>query len=216
MAFPLKNFVTRQEPFGIDLQYNRAMTIRSVPLLAFLALCGSAAAFELPFAARVQPAIATSGTVQVAFSPEDDAGEIIVQAIRGAKKQVLVQAFSFTHRKIAEALIEARRRGVEVQLIADREQVKRMERGLVPQIAADGVPTFIDSDHDSAHSKIMIIDAGTAQAAVITGSFNFTHAAQYKNAENLLLFRGNPQLTQAYLANWQRHRAHSRPFEAHR
>lgn len=192
------------------------MTIRSVPLLAFLALCGSAAAFEAPSPTRVPLAIAASGTVQVAFSPEDDAAGLVIRAIDAAKKQVLVQTFSFTHRKIANALIDARRRGVEVQVIADQEQIQRMERGLVPQIASAGVPTFVDAEHDSAHNKVMLIDVGTPQAAVITGSFNFTHAAQYRNAENLLVFRGNTQLTQAYLANWQRHRAHARPFEHHR
>jgi phosphatidylserine/phosphatidylglycerophosphate/cardiolipin synthase-like enzyme len=181
-----------------------------------LLLCGSASAFEFPFSTHVPPTIASSGTVQLAFSPEDDAGALVVQAIRGARKQVLVQSFSFTHRKIAQALIDARRRGVDVQLIADGEQIRRMERGLVPGIAAAGVATFVDDAHSSAHNKIMVIDAGTPQAVVITGSFNFTQAAQYKNAENLLLFRGNPQLTQAYLANWQRHRAHARPFEQNR
>lgn len=189
------------------------MTIRSVPLLALLVLCGSATAFEVPSTTRTPRAISASGTVQVAFSPEDDAAGLVIRAIDDARKQVLVQTFSFTHRKIAIALIEARQRGVEVEVIADREQIQRMERGLVPEIAAAGVPTFVDAEHDSAHNKIVLIDAGTPQAAVITGSFNFTHAAQYRNAENLLLFRGNPQLTQAYLANWQRHRAHARPFD---
>lgn len=185
---------------------------KTVPWLLIL-LCGSASAFEFPFSAHAPPTIAASGTVQLAFSPQDDAGALVEQAIRGAKKQVLVQAFSFTHRKIAQALIDARRRGVDVQLIADDEQIRKMERGMVPSIAAAGVPTFVDSAHSSAHNKIMVIDAGTPQAVVISGSFNFTQAAQHKNAENLLLFRGNPQLTQAYLANWQQHRAHARTFE---
>lgn len=176
-------------------------------------LCGSASAFEFPSSSPATQTIAASGTVQLAFSPQDDAGALVVQAIRSARKQVLVQAYSFTHRQIAYALMDARRRGVDVQLIADDEQIRRMERGLVPRIAASGVTTFVDNVHASAHNKIMVIDAGTPQAAVITGSFNFTQAAQYKNAENLLVFRGNPQLTQAYLANWQRHRAHARPYE---
>jgi phosphatidylserine/phosphatidylglycerophosphate/cardiolipin synthase-like enzyme len=178
-----------------------------------LFLCNSASAFEFPSTTHAPTSIAASGTVQLAFSPQDDAGALVVQAIRGAKKQVLVQSFSFTHRQIAQALIDAKGRGVDVQLIADDEQIRRMERGLVPTIAAAGVATFVDDSHSSAHNKIMVIDAGMPQAVVITGSFNFTQAAQYKNAENLLLFRGNPQLTQAYLANWQRHRAHARTFE---
>lgn len=184
-------------------------------LLALLAASATAAAYDFPQDTRTSAAMAASGSIQLAFSPEDDTGALIVRAIQGAKKQVLVQTFSFTHRKIAQALVEAKRRGVDVQLIADREQIRRMQRGLVPEIAAGGVPTFVDSEHDSAHNKIMVIDAGLPQAAVITGSFNFTHAAQYRNAENLLIFRDNPQLTQAYLKNWQRHRTHSHAFEAH-
>jgi phosphatidylserine/phosphatidylglycerophosphate/cardiolipin synthase-like enzyme len=185
-------------------------------LLLLLAATATASAYDFPQDSRTSPAMTASGTVQLAFSPEDDTGALIVRAIQGAKKQVLVQTFSFTHRKIAQALVEAKRRGVDVQLIADGEQIRKMQRGLVPEIASSGVPTFVDGEHDSAHNKIMVIDAGLPQAAVITGSFNFTHAAQYRNAENLLIFRGNPQLTQAYLKNWQHHRAHSHIFEAHR
>jgi phosphatidylserine/phosphatidylglycerophosphate/cardiolipin synthase-like enzyme len=48
---------------------------------------------------------------------------------------------------------------------------------------------------------------------VITGSYNFTHAAQYKNAENLLIVRGNLALAKAYAANWQRHRDHSTSYQ---
>ncbi len=189
---------------------------RFFALLALFAASTMATAFEPPADSRVHPAMTASGTIQLAFSPEDDTGALIIEAINGAKKQVLVQTFSFTHRKIAQALIDAKRRGVDVQLLADREQIRRMQRGLVPEIAAAGIPTFVDSEHDSAHNKIMVIDAGSQQGIVITGSFNFTHAAQYRNAENLLIFRGNPQLTQSYLNNWKRHRAHSQTFEANR
>jgi phosphatidylserine/phosphatidylglycerophosphate/cardiolipin synthase-like enzyme len=185
-------------------------------LLLLFAVSFTAAAYEFPLNSRGSQGMAASGTIQLAFSPEDDTGALVIQAIHDAKKQVLVQTFSFTHRKIAQALIEAKRRGVDVQLIADEEQIRRMQRGLVPEIAAGGVPTFVDRDHDSAHNKIMVIDAGLPQATVITGSFNFTHAAQYRNAENLLIFRGNPQLTRAYLKNWQHHRSHSHVFEDQR
>jgi phosphatidylserine/phosphatidylglycerophosphate/cardiolipin synthase-like enzyme len=54
------------------------------------------------------------------------------------------------------------------------------------------VPVWIDAEHAAAHNKVMVIDNGTADAAVITGSFNFTQAAQHRNAENLLILRGNP------------------------
>ena len=50
------------------------------------------------------------------------------------------------------------------------------------------------------------IDVGQADAFVITGSYNFSWSAQARNAENLLILRGNPALVRRYLENWQRHR----------
>ncbi|HUW49994.1 MAG TPA: phospholipase D family protein [Sulfuricella sp.] len=175
----------------------------------FLALffAGTASAYESP-----NGVIAASGSIQVAFTPDEDANTLILQAIYDARKQILVQAYSFTSKSIAGALINARRRGVEVQLIADAEQTQQMEHNQVSTVAALGVQVFIDSQHSSAHNKVMIIDAGMSNAVVITGSFNFSHAAQYKNAENLLLFRHNQELTAAYLKNWMHHREHSQAF----
>ena len=54
----------------------------------------------------------------------------------------------------------------------------------------------------------MILDGRT----VITGSFNFTHAAEEHNAENMLIIR-SPELAEMYDANWQAHLAHSERYE---
>jgi phosphatidylserine/phosphatidylglycerophosphate/cardiolipin synthase-like enzyme len=167
-----------------------------------------------PQAAALQPAetVEEAVTAQIAFTPGDDAARIIVQALQASRHQVLVQAFSFTHRDIARALIQARARGVDVQVIADAEQTELIEHSVIPELAAAGVPVFLDEEHVAAHNKVMVIDEGQPSAAVITGSFNFTFAAQFRNAENLLLLRGGPRIARAYADNWRRHRAHSRPY----
>lgn len=185
---------------------------RTLPyLLPFLLLHSSAYAFEQTQNGKIH-SIESNGTLQVLFTPEDNATRQIVLAIEQAQKQVLVQTYSFTSREIAQALIVAKQRGIDVQIIADAEQTNKIEFSKVPSIAAGGVPVFIDSLHSSAHNKVMIIDTESTTPIVITGSFNFTHAAQYKNAENLLIFRSNQALTAAYLENWQRHREHAQPF----
>ena len=74
-------------------------------------------------------------------------------------------------------------------------------------LANQGVPTMIDANHAIAHNKIMIIDGET----VLTGSFNFTKAAQDNNAENLRILR-NPTLAAQYTQNWDAHRQHSQPY----
>ena len=71
-----------------------------------------------------------------------------------------------------------------------------------------GIPTLIDAQHPIAHNKIMIIDA----YLVLTGSFNFTRAAEEHNAENFLLIN-DPVLARRYIANWHAHEQHSELYE---
>ena len=156
--------------------------------------------------------LALRGSAQVAFTPGDEAGELVLEALRKARKQVLVQTYSFTHKDIAQGLVDAKRRGLDVQVIADRQQMETIATSLVVWLAEQGVPVWIDAEHAAAHNKVMVIDNGTPDAVVITGSFNFTQAAQHRNAENLLLLRGNPTLAEAYAANWRRHKIHSLPL----
>jgi phosphatidylserine/phosphatidylglycerophosphate/cardiolipin synthase-like enzyme len=89
--------------------------LRLTLLVTCLALSGSASGFD---PSKVIPA---TGTIEYAFTPRDDAAGLIVRTIDTARSQVLVQAFSFTHRDIADALIRAHRRGLDVQIIADLE-----------------------------------------------------------------------------------------------
>ena len=71
-----------------------------------------------------------------------------------------------------------------------------------------GIPIKIDSQHAVAHSKTIVIDGET----VITGSFNFTKAAEENNAENLLVIR-DEKLDERYIKNWQEHERHSEVYE---
>jgi phosphatidylserine/phosphatidylglycerophosphate/cardiolipin synthase-like enzyme len=154
----------------------------------------------------------SKGTVQAAFPPWDDAEAVVVSAIRAAKRQVLVQAYSFSSRSIASALIGAHRRGVDVRVIADREQSSFAGSRLGDLVRA-GIPVLVDALYQSAHSKVMVVDAGGAAPAVITGSYNWSYAAQHRNAENVLVLRGHPELAQAYFDNWQRHAANAPPID---
>jgi phosphatidylserine/phosphatidylglycerophosphate/cardiolipin synthase-like enzyme len=52
-----------------------------------------------------------------------------------------------------------------------------------------------------------VIDSAT----ILTGSFNFTKAAEEKNAENLLVIQDAPELVKAYEQNIRTHAAHSHP-----
>jgi len=142
----------------------------------------------------------------VRFSPHGGCTEVIVDTLRRAKKSVLVQAYSFTSEPITEALVAAHQRGVKVAVILDRSQ--RTERhSTAERLVQHGVPVSLDDAHAIAHNKVIVIDGET----VLTGSFNFTEAAEAKNAENLLEVEDR-ELAAQYERNWRAHLAHSKPY----
>ena len=179
-----------------------------------LALALAAAPAGAQPAAQPAAPFPAAGTVQVAFTPWEDAEGLVVEAIAEAQRQILVQAFSFTSRRIAQALIAARRRGVEVLVTADREQTVTGDGNRIRELAAAGIPVWLETRFAAAHSKVMIIDPGTRDATVVTGSFNWTAGAQRRNAENVLVLRRNRDLAGAYEANWRRRQAEASPYQA--
>ncbi len=93
-----------------------------------------------------------------------------------------------------------------MQVLADAEQFAKVESSRIDALSAAGVPVWLETKYQNAHNKVIIIDASTKDATVITGSYNFTWSAQHKNAENLLILRNNPSLASRYALNWERHR----------
>jgi phosphatidylserine/phosphatidylglycerophosphate/cardiolipin synthase-like enzyme len=162
----------------------------------------------LNFAAWPAEITLNNTPVKVFFSPNGGCTDAIVKEIGAAKTEILVQAYSFTSAPIAKALVDAHKRGVKVEAILDKSQ--RSEKySSATFLANSKIPTFIDARHAIAHNKIMIIDSST----VITGSFNFTKAAEEKNAENLIIIKSR-ELAGIYIDNWNRHRQHSEAYGA--
>ncbi len=147
-------------------------------------------------------------TTEVCFTPGEDCTGLIVRLLNEAKEEILVHAYSFTSAPIAKALVQAHRRGVAVTVVLDRSQ-RKDRYSEADFLAHMGVPTFIDSRHAIAHSKVVLID----RQIVLTGSFNYTRAAQEKNAENLLVLRGDQKLSQRYRENFETHKWHAERYE---
>lgn len=151
-------------------------------------------------------------TVQAAFTPDDDVAGLIVRRIGAAKRSVQMQAYLFTDRDIANALLAARRRGVQVEIIGDARQHASGGLPHLRALARAGARVWLDGAHAAAHDKVIILDAALPGAAVITGSYNFTRAAQRANAENVVVISGNRALTDRFAANFDKHRRDSTPW----
>jgi phosphatidylserine/phosphatidylglycerophosphate/cardiolipin synthase-like enzyme len=155
------------------------------------------AGLVFPLAAKTETRVA------VYFSPGVSCTAAIVRELANAKSSIHLQAYSFTSQWIAKALVDAEKRGVKVVAILDASN-RTKNYSAADFLVHEGVETYIDSQHSIAHNKIIIID----NATVITGSFNFTKAADEKNAENLLVIP-DAEIAAKYEQNWELHFAHS-------
>ena len=143
--------------------------------------------------------------ITVYFSPRGGCQDAVVSAIDDSKREVLVQAYSFTNKVVAQALIEAHNRGVVVKMCGDKTNINA-DTSQTDELAAVGIPVRLDGKHPISHSKFLVVDG----SLVTTGSWNFSAQAE-KNNENLLVIRSKSIATM-YRENWQTHFDHSEPL----
>jgi phosphatidylserine/phosphatidylglycerophosphate/cardiolipin synthase-like enzyme len=137
--------------------------------------------------------------VQCAFN--EDCEPLLVRMLDGAERSIRVAAYAFTRTRIARALVEAHRRGVEVRIKMDREQAAYEGASRLLQYLADnGVPVTrvsVPGRYAAMHNKFIVID----ERYVITGSYNYTTTAHVANWENVLC-ADSPELARQYASAW--------------
>jgi phosphatidylserine/phosphatidylglycerophosphate/cardiolipin synthase-like enzyme len=137
------------------------------------------------------------------FTPPAGGASGLIKQIDGAKKSIKVMAYGFTATNLAEALVRAKRRGVDVGLIQDEKSAQN-NRETLPILLAAGIEVRSDGKHAIQHNKVMLID----DDIVITGSYNFTKSAESRNAENIMIVRSS-YAAKRYADNWKLHWEHS-------
>ncbi len=121
--------------------------------------------------------------VDLYFSPQEKAMEHGVRPlVQGARERIDVAIFFLTHPGVAQDLIDAHLRGVEVRVIIDATAAKN---GYTKHelLRAAGIPVKVESWGGKMHAKTAIIDG----EAVIAGSMNWTSAGTRANDENTLI-----------------------------
>ncbi len=192
------------------------MMKRFAAVLLCLVACTTSPSYELP-SPKTEIAFATdaaadaAGVVQppveqidVRFSPNGGCTESIVDFIHSANRKIHMLAYDFTSKPIADALIERKKAGLEVEVVLDKSNLTAGSSEM-HYVEAGGVSVFVDSKHKIAHNKTILVD----DVDLEDGSFNYSESAETKNAENCLFIRFNPVLVAKFEANWQVHRGHS-------
>jgi len=125
--------------------------------------------------------------IGVYFSPKTGAGggceKEIIYWIDRATTRIHILMYSFTSSPIANALISARNRGVEVRVVFEEAQTGGVSQD--DTLRAAGISVRTDTNSRNMHNKIMIVDGET----LLTGSYDWSETAEIFNNENLIVIR---------------------------
>ena len=164
-------------------------------------------------AAAIQPP--ADAQIEVAFSPNAGAEDLIVKVIRSGRSNIDVMAYAFTSAPITKALIDAQKRGVQVRLVADEKQNLKSGgpgeargRAALSALSNAGAKVYVSSEFASHHDKVVMVDGKHLQ----TGSFNFSTSAQTRNSENVIVLWNNPGVVQKYTRHFERNLSGAKVF----
>lgn len=139
------------------------------------------------------------------FSPQGGIEDAIIRAVDAAKATIDIAMFSFYSKRIAEALLAAKKRGVAVRLVLDKSQASlsslddwfawhEFDMRLIV-----GPDDTRDPLYQKMHNKFGVFDGKLVE----TGSFNYSPNAEQNSFENSNWFDA-PETAARYAAYFAR------------
>jgi len=134
---------------------------------------------------------------EVYFSPQDHPKNKLIEMINEATERVYVAVYMITDKDISQALITAKNKGVDVQVVTDKITMESsFGKGKALQKSGVNIRVFNPSTSPQAvylakkvphlpimHHKFALFD----HKKLWTGSFNWTRSANLQNQENVLV-----------------------------
>ena len=139
-------------------------------------------------------------STQLAFCPSPACVSLTLSALNQAHSRIDVAMYSFTHPQLAQALIDAHARGVQVRVLVESQQAAGTYSEHQTLLDA-GIPVRLDSNPSYMHHKFAVID----DAFVLTGSMNWSRNGVGENNENALLLHSsslNAEFEKAFEHLW--------------
>ncbi|MEW4339696.1 phospholipase D family protein [Chromobacterium vaccinii] len=147
--------------------------------------------------------------VEAGFSPNGSGLALVLKVINSAQHSIDMAAYSLTSRPVAEALVTAAHRGVQVRVVADSGEVRK-SHSVAQFLANQRVSVRTNDKYLSMHDKYLLVDGNHLQQ----GSFNYSAAAASRNAENVVVTWNAPQLVKIFQEDWQRLWSEGTPLPA--
>ena len=130
------------------------------------------------------------------FFPSEESFRQVRTVITSAQRTLDICVYSITDNDLANAIIDAHRRGVRVRIISDDDQAKNKGSDTL-RMRDMGIPLVFDNAPSFMHNKYAIAD----HAVIVTGSYNWTKGARQQNQENVVI-SNSPELVQSFSSNF--------------
>ena len=164
-----------------------------MPPLVLLALLISPIGHGLPAAA----------TIETYYAPEDSPAAKLVDLYVRAQRYIYVAVYGFTYPPAVKALVAAKRRGVDVRVITDREKVTDPKQEMALEtLRLAGIPVRVNQHDGLMHLKQVVVD----DEVNASGSMNHTTSGNKYNDERLDVIADQANSVKAkekFLAMWQ-------------
>lgn len=146
--------------------------------------------------------------IQVCFTQNGQCLKRVVSTIDHADKTIQLQAYELTSPVIVSALTKAKQRGVDVQVLLDKENVFNNKTVLM-NLKKANIAYLVDAKPDAAFSNVVIVD----DQEVVTGTANFIDPKNLKVTDDIVFISDAPSVINQYIDNFTQRKKASETVE---
>jgi phosphatidylserine/phosphatidylglycerophosphate/cardiolipin synthase-like enzyme len=123
-----------------------------------------------------------SATIEVYYGPDDAPLNRLTTLYQHATRYLYVAVYGLTSPRAVEAMVAAKKRGVDVRLITDLQRIEdAKQRTAIHTLHLAGIPILVNQHDGLMHLKQVVID----DEVNVSGSMNHTTSGNRYNDERL-------------------------------
>ncbi len=153
--------------------------------------------------ALLSATVGTAASIEIYYAPEDTPVDRIIRIYDGARRYIYVAVYGLTYPPAVKALISAKKRGVDVRVMTDREKLNDpKQRAALETLRLAGIPVRVNRHDGLMHLKQVVVD----DEVNTSGSVNQTGSGNRYNDERLDVITDHATSVKArekFLAMWK-------------
>jgi phosphatidylserine/phosphatidylglycerophosphate/cardiolipin synthase-like enzyme len=162
----------------------------------------SPAAAVLGLAVVLTAQAVNSATIEALYAPMDAPLDRLVTLYQHAKRYIYVSVYGLTYPRAVEALVAAKKRGVDVRMLTDHERAQEIkQRTALQTLRLAGIPIRVNQHDGLMHLKQVVID----DEINTSGSINHTTSGNAYNDERMDIITDRAislQAREQFLSMW--------------